>query len=66
MVEVAQAERENALGAQPLYAKAPWLDVKLRTDGRFSACADMIEAKVAWLDRFLADASVVTTKTQAE
>ena len=59
MVETAKQERENALAALPIYRKAPWLDVKLRTDGNYSPCMDMIKVKVDWIDRFLAESNQI-------
>jgi hypothetical protein len=53
MRRVAHIERENALAACHIYAEAPWLDLAERTDGKFSHCADMIAAKVHWIDEYL-------------
>ncbi len=53
MRRIALEERANALAALPIYAAAPWLDLAERTDGRFSPCAEMIAAKVKWIDAFL-------------
>jgi len=53
MRRVAVQEMENALGAAHIYGDAPWLDLAERTDGVFSPCADMIEAKVVWIGEFL-------------
>jgi hypothetical protein len=59
MKRVAALERENALAAVHVYDEAPWLDLAERTDGKFSRCADMIAAKVAWIDRFRAEERAV-------
>jgi hypothetical protein len=53
MRAIACRERANALAALPIYRAAPWLDLQHRTDGTFRPCAEMIRAKVRWLDRFL-------------
>jgi hypothetical protein len=63
MVETAKLEKENALAALPIYPKAPWLDVKLRTDGNYSSCMDMIKVKVDWIDRFLAESRQIPDST---
>ena len=55
MAQSARLERQNALDALPIYEAAPWLDLAERTDGKYSRCADMIAAKVAWIDEFLGD-----------
>jgi hypothetical protein len=53
MQRIAGEERENALGAIPIYERAPWLDLAARTDGVFSPCRAMIAEKIAWIDGFL-------------
>lgn len=53
MRQLAVLERENALAALPIYREAPWLDLAERTDGKFTPCAEMIAAKVRWIDAFL-------------
>ena len=50
MRRIALMERRNASGAEHIYRRAPWLDLAERSDGVFSPCADMIAAKVAWID----------------
>jgi|GEM_PF-1660837 len=54
MERVARWERQNALDAVHIYQEAPWLDIAERTDGIYNPCAEMIAAKVAWIDEFLA------------
>jgi hypothetical protein len=54
MKEIARLERDNAAAAIPIYARSRWLDPALRLDGRFHPAQEMLRAKIAWLDRFLA------------
>lgn len=67
MVETAKREKENALRALPIYRKAPGLDVKLRTNGNYSSCMDMINVKLDWIDRFLTESQsrrILDTQTR--
>ncbi|MHB9131284.1 MAG: beta-N-acetylhexosaminidase family protein [Armatimonadota bacterium] len=52
MKRLALLERQNALDAVHIYRDAPWLDIAERTDGKFHPCADMIAAKVRWIDEY--------------
>ncbi len=47
---IARAELDNAQPALALYAKAPWLDLAERTDGRFPSSIRMLERKLELLE----------------
>jgi hypothetical protein len=55
MREIVREERESAEHALPIYRSHPWLDLSLRTDGVYSPCEQMIEAKIVLLDGFLGE-----------
>lgn len=50
MRRLAALERANAAAAIPIYQSSPWLDLAVRTDGAFTPCAEMLRAKIAWID----------------
>lgn len=55
MREIARQELENAERSRPIYEKCPWLDIAERTDGVYSKCTGMIDAKAAMLRQYLAE-----------
>ncbi|MCC2683677.1 MAG: hypothetical protein K0R75_576, partial [Paenibacillaceae bacterium] len=59
MKEVARAELANTKAARHIYVEAPWLDVCDRIEGcGFPSTLDMIDYKIAQLERDLAGAAV--------
>jgi hypothetical protein len=53
MQEIAKKERENSVAAIPIYKRSRWLDPALfKRGGWFHSADEMLEAKIAWIDRF--------------
>ncbi|PYI50880.1 hypothetical protein [Paenibacillus flagellatus] len=54
MVAAASAELDNARAARAVWEKAPWLNIGLRVDGKYPDNLEMLDAKIAMLERGLA------------
>jgi hypothetical protein len=50
MRRLAALERANAAAAIRIYTDSPWLDLAERTDGAFTPCIEMLQAKIDWID----------------
>jgi hypothetical protein len=53
IITIIQEELQNTQAVELLYQRSPWLDLQLRTEGKFSSSQDMINTKIRLLKELL-------------